>query len=573
MASADPVPFSSHLDELRKRLIYVILGVFIAFTVVFSFWAGAIVRYIQEIAVISREVPLASNAINDNPQGAIQVLGSQDGTKGKFTADRGLVVFPDASTAFIPVPPPGAKPPVVLTGRLKPGTTATIDDRGWVLLELELNNGAGAAGYQVEVAPDVPMKLRGTSVANLTATAGVKEDVQIQFSAINPLETFSATMRVSLYAALAFAYPWAMLHLYLFMAPGMFRHERRFFKLAIPSIFLLFTAGAAFGRYILLPISIGFLLDFNVAAYNLRTDYSLGQFLNLVFTLTFGLGFVFQIPLLVAPLIRFGLVPPDFFKRYRKYTVMAAIVIGAVISPTGMIWDMFIAGAPVLFLVEAGVLVGKWWKRSALKAAEQEALRRAANGEKVDPQELAGGLAIDLEKRLKEFSSGGARKFARELMAGFREGGEDAKSLFDDDYTDDDKPPAPVKLKPRTKPETPPDAPGAPATKPDQMFTAATPVAEAEAKTATESPTKTPQAEPMDATAIKAADTAPAGTNGNGKHDEEYPDRPWAEGVDENLARYIEDRVTQRLEQFMERELRPWMERVEHELRDRKQDN
>lgn len=558
MADTEPVPFSSHLDELRKRLVYVLVGVFVAFTLVFSLWAGAIVRYIQEIAVINREVPQATVVINDNPAAAIQVLGDLPPANAAFKANRGLVVFLDPAAAFVPVPPPGTKPPMVLNGRLKPGTTAALDEDGRVAFELETTDAQGAArSYAIAVPADTPMKMRGVAVSNLTATEGTTEQVQVQFSAINPLETFSSTMRVSLYAALAFAYPWAMLHLYLFMAPGLFRHERRFFKVAIPSIFVLFMTGAAFGRYILLPLSIGFLLDFNVAAYNLRTDYSLAQFLNLVFTLTFGLGFVFQIPLLVAPLIRFGLVPPDFFKRYRKYTLMGAVVIGAVISPTGMIWDMFIAGAPVFFLVEGGVLVGKWWKHNALRAAEKEALRRAAKGERVDPEELAGGLAVDLEKRLKEFSAGGARKFAKELMSGFRESGDDVKSLFDDEYTDDQKPPTEVRLKPRAKAEA--KAPAQPATRPDQVFTAATPVAlspEVEAQ--------------MDATAIKAADT-PAPGNGNGKHDE-YPDRPWVEGVDEHLARYIEDRVTQRLEQFMDKELRPWMERVEHELRDRKQD-
>ncbi|MBE7491657.1 MAG: twin-arginine translocase subunit TatC [Planctomycetes bacterium] len=561
MSDPEQAPFSSHLDELRKRLIYIIAGVMLAFTLVFSLWAGAIVRYIQEIAVVERAVPAAHSAINDNPAAAIQVAGSGAVRDSAFTADRGLVVFVDPASAFVPVPAPGTTPPLVFTGRLKPGTRAEARDDA-VFLELDVSDPTPRT-LQVTVPADAPMRLRGTGVVNLAAREGTTQRMQVQFSAISPLETFSTTMRVALYASLVFAYPWAMLQLYLFMAPGLYRHERRFFKVAIPSIFVLFTAGAAFGRYILLPISIGFLLDFNVEAYNLRTDYSLAQFLNLVFTLTFGLGFVFQIPLLVAPLIRFGLVPPDFFKRYRKYTVFAAIVIGAVISPTGMIWDMFIAGAPVVFLVEFGVIAGKLWKRAVLRAAEREALQRAKNGDQVNVEELAGGLAVDLEKRLKEFAAGGAREFARELMTGMRSSGDEISTMFDDDYTDDQKPPVEVRLKPRPKPESKtPDVPDTPAVKPDQVFTPATPVAEPGSAT---DPT-------MDATAIAAADAAPTSGNGNGKH-EQYPDRPWVEGIDENLARYVEDRVSQRLEQLMERELRPWMERVEHELRNRKQDN
>lgn len=426
-----PVPFSSHLEELRKRLIWVLIGVFVAFTLVFVWWAEAIVRYIQEIAVIERVV--------------------------------------DGET--------------------------------------------------------------------------VRQ--QIKFAVIGPLETFGSTMRVSLYAALVFAYPWTMVQIYAFVAPGLYRHERRFFQVAIPSIFVLFFAGAAFGRYVLLPISIGFLLDFNVEAFDVAPSYSLGQFLNLVFTLTFGLGFVFQVPLLIAPVIRFGLLTPAFFRRYRKWTLFISIVLGAVISPTGLVFDMLIAGAPIFLLVEFGVVVGSWWRRSALRRAEAEALELAKEGKAIDPEAIAGGLAGDLEKKLRDFAGGGARQFARELIQGLREGkaaaGETSSELFDDDYSDADKPPAEVKLKPRPKPEPKPEPTPEPRPqpKPDQMFTPARETA-------------------MDVEAAPAP-----GTNA-----EAYPDRPWVEGVDENLARYIEDRVAQRMRAFMDTELRPWMERVEHELRE-----
>jgi sec-independent protein translocase protein TatC len=447
MADDDPVPFSSHLDELRKRLIWSLLGVFVAFSLSFALFADEIVRYILKIAVVERVV--------------------------------------DGET--------------------------------------------------------------------------VKQ--QIKFSVINPLETFSTTMRVSFYAALVFAYPWFMLQAYFFVAPGLYRHERRFFQMAIPAIFLLFMGGAAFGRYILLPISIPFLLDFNVQNFEVDQHYTLGQFLGLVFAMTFGLGFVFQIPLLVAPLIRFGLLTPEFFKSKRRYTIMVSVVIGAIISPTGSPIDMVLAGLPVFFLVEGGVWIGKMWKRGALRRAEKEALAAAERGEKIDPEALAGGLAIDLEKKLAEFSKGGARKFARELVSGFKESGKDIESIFDDEYGDNEKPPVEVKLKPR-KPKPEPEAP-----KPDQLHAAKFDIETGTADKAEPKPhggvfrQPTPAEKEAEKEAEKAAEPA--------AKPEEWPDRPWDENVNEDLARYIDDRISQRLQQFLENELRPWMDRIEHELRDR----
>ncbi|MCC6464115.1 MAG: twin-arginine translocase subunit TatC [Planctomycetes bacterium] len=450
-----PAPFSSHLVELRRRLIWALAGVFVAFSVVFGLWADDIVRYIQGIAVIERVV--------------------------------------DGETVQVP----------------------------------------------------------------------------IQFAVINPLETFSTTARVSFYAALVFAYPWCMMQLYWFVAPGLYRHERRFFQVAIPSIFVLFAAGAAFGRYVLLPISIPFLLDFNVQDFHVQQNYALDQFLGLVFALTAGLGFVFQIPLVVAPLIRFGLVSAAFFRGKRRYTVMVSIIVGAIISPTGSPIDMLIAGAPVFVLIEGGVALGSLWRNRALKAAEKEAVAAAERGETVDPEALAGGLADDLSKRLKDLANGGARDMARQLMLGLREGKDEvARNIFDDQFTDDDKPATEVKLKPRaaqSKPE--PEAAGV---RPDQAFAPAVPAARTQepapkAADAPAGPTPaapaTEGARPAPGAEAPAAETAVAQAPATNEED-----RPWHAGVDENLARCIDDRISQRLDQFMEQELRPWMERIEHEL-------
>src|SRR5690606_26454828 len=111
--------------------------------------------------------------------------------------------------------------------------------------------------------------------------------------------------------------------------------------------------------------------------------------LGLVFTLTFGLGFVFQIPLIVAPLIRFNLLTPQFFKSKRRYTLLVSIVLGAIISPTGSPVDMLITAAPIFLLVEGGVWIGAIWKRAVLRDAEKRAKEAAERGEVVDPEALA----------------------------------------------------------------------------------------------------------------------------------------------------------------------------------------
>lgn len=438
----DSVPFSSHIEELRWRLLWVALFFVAAFSAAFAWGADPLVRYIQELAVITREVD------------------------GK--------------------------------------------------------------------AVTVPIKL----------------------TVINPLETFSTTMTVSFYIALAATYPWAMFQLWRFVAPGLYSHERRFVLFLFPAVFVLFFAGAAFGRYVLLAFSIPFLLGFNVENLQVQPAYTLQAFLGLVFAMTFGLGFVFQLPLLVAPLIRFNIVAPDFFAKKRRYTIMIAIVLGAVISPTGSPIDMFIAAAPVFFLVEGGVLLGRWWRKLALRRAQRLAQEAQARGEPVDLESLAGGLAVDLESKLKEFSSGGARKLAREFMGGVREteramkeetaavpSADEVRSLFDDDHADSARPVSGVRLKkppPRGKKAEP--ASSSDSAQPPSPVVSETP-----------------------------ASVAPAA----------QPDRPWVEGVSEDLARYIDDRISCRLDDAVENRIRPllrqsldeWGEKFKQQWRDNGKDN
>lgn len=388
-------------------------------------------------------------------------------------------------------------------------------------------------------------------IQEIAVTSGHTAKGHTQFTVIGPMETFSLTMRVSFYAAIVLTYPFAMFQAWRFVAPGLYRHERQFFLVAIPSIFLLFFAGAAFGRYVLLPISIPFLLEFNVDELGVQQMYTLREYLSLVFALTFGLGFVFQLPLLVAPLIRFGLLKPDFFRRKRRWVILISVLIGALISPTGSPVDMIIAGAPVFLLVEGGVLLGRLWKNLALKRAMRDAKAAEARGEKVDYENLAGGLALDLEEKLKNFASGGARQLAKDLMGsvknfkeGMREaGGMDVNSLFDDDYKDNEAPPVEVKLKtqPRRKRE------------------------DSSPKSEVRSPEVAPsEVQPAIAAANHVEPTLPAAPVPEAARDDFAAPRraPIDDGVDPKLALFIDNRIACRLDELFEEKIKPFVERA-----------
>jgi hypothetical protein len=137
-----PVPFSSHLDELRKRLIWIVLGVFIAFSLVFGLWAEYLVNYLQGIAVVERPVQDAPSAINERPAGAIRVIGFGKPTGASFVADIALHVHDggvadsndEAATAALATDPP--REVTVLSGLRNAGSEAALEDEGRVVFDL-----------------------------------------------------------------------------------------------------------------------------------------------------------------------------------------------------------------------------------------------------------------------------------------------------------------------------------------------------------------------------------------------------------------------------------------------------
>ncbi|MHC4841864.1 MAG: twin-arginine translocase subunit TatC [Planctomycetota bacterium] len=468
----EKVPFTSHLTELRKRVVYVLAGVFVVFSVVFPLWADEIIRYFQAIAIIERDV------------------------------------------------------------------------NGTVIRE------------------------------------------QMKFVAVTPVESFGATVRVSIYAALVFAYPWGMLQLYLFVSPGLYKHERRFFQIAIPMFALLFVGGAAFGRYVLMPISLPFLMSFNVEELNLVQMFSLREYLNIVFALTFGLGFVFQIPLIVAPLVRYGLVKPEWIASKRRYTFFASIVVGALISPTGQPLDMFLSGLPVFILLEAGSFVGKVWRKRALDKAARQIEQASKDGSTIDLESFGEGVSAELDERIKKFANEGARKFGQDLMRALRSGKQSVQSVFDDDYKDDEKPKEDVKLKPAESRRRKKTVEFEVETSTNEIPDNADEVGKSETESKPETvasdageESSEPEDEPEGSNEVEGTagvSGSPWGGYGDSEvpsiEDEEFPDRPWTDDFEEEQQRYIEDRISQRLEQLLDKELKPWMDRVDSQIKDMKDD-
>ena len=164
----------------------------------------------------------------------------------------------------------------------------------------------------------------------------------------DPSEAFFLQIKIALMAGLILASPVVASQLWLFIAPGLYAHEK---KLAIPFVVMsstLFVGGAAFAHYLVFPIVWRFFVSFTTdfLTFMPRVEPAFSMYLRLVL----ALGITFQLPTLVLFLARLGIVTPRLMIRHFKYAVLLIVIASAVLSPDGGGVGMLAMGGPVIVL-------------------------------------------------------------------------------------------------------------------------------------------------------------------------------------------------------------------------------
>jgi sec-independent protein translocase protein TatC len=170
-----------------------------------------------------------------------------------------------------------------------------------------------------------------------------------------PAEFFMLWLKVGFFAGLLIAMPFILYQVWLFVAPGLYSHEKRF---AIPFVFfasLFFFGGAMFSHYVAFPVTWGFFIAFNPSFVQFLPK--IGPAFSLYVKMMLACGAVFQMPVLVFALARMGVVSARFMLRNFKYATLIIAVAGAVLSPGGDIASQMILAGPmlVLYIVSIGV--------------------------------------------------------------------------------------------------------------------------------------------------------------------------------------------------------------------------
>ena len=183
----------------------------------------------------------------------------------------------------------------------------------------------------------------------------------------DPAEAFMLMIKIALIAGLMLASPLVFTQVWLFIAPGLYVHEK---KLAIPFVLMssfLFVLGAAFSHYVVFPITWRFFVGFtnDILTFMPRVEPAFSMYLRLIL----ALGITFQLPTIVLFLARMGLITPRFMIRNFKYAVLLITIAAAVLSPDGGGVGMVAMGAPVIVLYIFSIALA--WMFGKKRAAEE----------------------------------------------------------------------------------------------------------------------------------------------------------------------------------------------------------
>ena len=180
-------------------------------------------------------------------------------------------------------------------------------------------------------------------------------DSPLTLVAITPMESFHMLyLKIPILAAVFLTSPWLMYQVWAFIAPGLYKKERRW---ALPFVFstaTLFILGGVFGYFVMLRFALVFLVGIGFES-DIQPMISVSSYFNLFVTLLLGLGIVFQMPVLIFSLTLLRITSPSFLLKNIRYAILIMFVIAAVITPTPDVANMTLFAAPMILLFYVGI--------------------------------------------------------------------------------------------------------------------------------------------------------------------------------------------------------------------------
>jgi sec-independent protein translocase protein TatC len=168
-------------------------------------------------------------------------------------------------------------------------------------------------------------------------------------------EMFMTELKVAFVAGILLTSPFLFYEMWMFVAPGLYRHEKR---LAIPFILastVLFISGALFGYFVVFPFGFKFFMGYSNEF--VKAMPSVKEYFSFALGLLFAFGVVFELPVVLFFLAKLGIVSQEFLRKQRKYAILLIFMISALLTPTPDVINQCLMAVPLMVLYEVGIIL------------------------------------------------------------------------------------------------------------------------------------------------------------------------------------------------------------------------
>jgi sec-independent protein translocase protein TatC len=190
------------------------------------------------------------------------------------------------------------------------------------------------------------------------------KDTKLVF--LSPTEGFWINMKIAMVAALILALPVLFQQLWSFVSPGLHMKEKKYVVPFVVTATGLFLVGGAFCFFIVLPFAMGFLLTYKLGDF-MMPMLSVGQYVDFCLKFVLAFGTVFELPIIIIFFTKMGFVTPKTLAKHRKYAILIAFVVAAILTPTPDVFNQTLMAVPMIVLYEVGILMSRIFIRPVVQ--------------------------------------------------------------------------------------------------------------------------------------------------------------------------------------------------------------
>ena len=197
----------------------------------------------------------------------------------------------------------------------------------------------------------------------------VKSYPEVELITLSPTEPLFILIKIALTVGLILASPVILFELWRFVEPALYPNEKKLFLPLLLSSVFLFVLGGFFGYFVVLPMALKFLLGLGFSQLAATPYLSVNLYISFVLKMLIAFGIAFEMPIFLYMLQRAGVVTEEQLKKFRRYFIVVAFLVGALIAPD--VATQVLMAIPLLVLYEISILLGKMARRGRKKSIEK----------------------------------------------------------------------------------------------------------------------------------------------------------------------------------------------------------